>query len=194
MTRISSMLAPRKTALLTILVVWLCPCLVMALQCSSGTYLSGSSASCLNCPSGSISLSINASSCSPCPLGQSNPPGSSQCYPLVNTSLTGSSCRDIASKYGALAVTGWYKISIPSFATQTVYCDMITDSADYTIFPCANCPSVNQIDTVMPNGCTALGMSMVIPRTQAVTDVDLYAIGVSTSGYLCASSVCHVIN
>ena len=41
------------------------------------------------------------------------------------------------------------------------------DGAAYTIFPCNNCVSVNMIDSVQPNGCTALGLKMVIPRTQA---------------------------
>ena len=39
--------------------------------------------------------------------------------------------------------------------------------AAYTTFPCNGCISVNQVDNVMANGCTALGMKMVVPRTQA---------------------------
>ena len=49
-----------------------------------------------------------------------------------------------------------------------VWCDMTTDGGGYTYYPCnANataCPSVSQ--TNVTNGCTAVGLRMVIPRTQ----------------------------
>jgi hypothetical protein len=35
----------------------------------------------------------------------------------------------------------------------------------YTYYACNNCPSVNYV--TQPNGCSALGLQMVIPRTQA---------------------------
>jgi hypothetical protein len=85
----------------------------------------------------------------------------------VKTSLTGSSCRNIASKFGASAASGWYKVLVAS-VNRTVYCDMTTDNkAAYTMTPCIGCISVSQIDSVEQNGCTAMGMSMIIPRTQA---------------------------
>ena len=145
--------------------VW--PCYL----CAPGTYNSnyGQSA-CSGCPSGTYSTAVGATSsstCLACASGQSSPLGSTRCFTLANPSLTGSSCRSIKASSGASAVTGWYQILVSS-VNQTVYCDMTTDNgASYTVMPCNNCISVNQVDTVMSNGCTAVGMSMVVPRTQA---------------------------
>ena len=46
-----------------------------------------------------------------------------------------------------------------------VYCDMTTDGGGYTYYPCSGsaCPSVYQAN--VENGCTAIGLSMVIPRS-----------------------------
>ena len=48
-----------------------------------------------------------------------------------------------------------------------VWCDMTTDNAaGYTYYRCTNCTSVNTVN--QPNGCHAVGLEMVIPRTQAM--------------------------
>ena len=136
--------------------------------CPPGSY--GAALTCTPCPAnmyGTAFGAVDTSACLPCPIGQNSPPGSTQCYSIVNSSVSGSSCRDIKVAYGASAMSGWYLIVV-STRPLMVFCDMTTDDgAAYTIFPCNNCPSVNMIDSVQPNGCTALGLKMIIPRTQA---------------------------
>ena len=59
-----------------------------------------------------------------------------------------------------------YNISV-SGTIRKVWCDMTTDGGGYTYYPCNGdvtaCPSVFQ--TNVANGCTAIGLSMVIPRS-----------------------------
>ena len=47
-----------------------------------------------------------------------------------------------------------------------VYCDMTTDGgAAYTMYPCIDC-AAGATHTTDSNGCTALGMQTIIPRTR----------------------------
>ena len=136
-------------------------------QCIAGFYMTGgwtSSATCQPCPAGTYSSaagSTSLSTCQPCPAVTYSLAGSSTCTP------SGLSCRDIINRIPS-SLSGWYFINTSLSANLRVYCDMTTDrGAAYTTLPCNGCTSVNQVDTVMPNGCTALGLKMVIPRTQA---------------------------
>ena len=60
-----------------------------------------------------------------------------------------------------------YDIAITNDSIRKVWCDMSTDGGGYTYYPCNEgataCPSVYQ--TTDANGCTAIGLSMVIPRS-----------------------------
>ena len=75
------------------------------------------------------------------------------------------SCLEILSQ-NTSATSGYYSINLPSQYQLRVWCDMSTDAAaGYTMFACLNCPSVNQVTQY--NGCMALGLNMVVPRSQA---------------------------
>lgn len=136
--------------------------------CPQGSY--GTGLTCTPCPINTYGTTFGAtdsSSCLRCPSGLSSPSGATQCFSLLNSSMYGTSCRSIKAAYGLLATTGWYKIS-PSSTQLMVYCDMTADSgAAYTLYPCNGCTSVNMIDSVQANGCTGLGLNMVIPRSEA---------------------------
>ena len=77
-----------------------------------------------------------------------------------------SSCVQILAA-GPSSSSGWYNITVGTKLLR-VWCDMTTDGGGYTYYPCntgaVDCPSITQ--TNVSNGCTALGLSMVIPRTQ----------------------------
>lgn len=77
----------------------------------------------------------------------------------------GTSCRDILSQSPSTP-SGWSFISTPLASNIEVWCDMTTDNAvAYTYYPCTNCLSVNRANAT--NGCNALGLQMVVPRSQA---------------------------
>jgi Tyrosine-protein kinase ephrin type A/B receptor-like len=163
--------------------------------CLPGTYSTTGYGSCGLCPAGTYSSTIGATSCSPCPPGfycqggtdqQPCPAGtfstsasaknSSTCEQCASgtSSLAGStscvtpglSCRSVHALHPS-SLSGWYKINTSSATNLSVYCDMTTDGGvAYTIFPCETCSSVSQIDSIQPNGCTDVGMQMVVPRTQ----------------------------
>ena len=63
--------------------------------------------------------------------------------------------------------SGWYNITVGTKLLR-VWCDMTTDGGGYTYYPCdggaAACPNASR--TTDANGCKAIGMDMVIPRTQ----------------------------
>ena len=99
---------------------------------------------------------------------------------------TVASCREI--KYSnSSAPNGWYEIFTNT--TQPVYCDMTTDGGvAYTMFAITSGSlSVSQIDSVQANGCTEMGMTMIIPRTQAHWDSMFHLVtnilGLSLSTY-----------
>ena len=77
-----------------------------------------------------------------------------------------SSCVQILAA-GPSSSSGWYNITVGTKLLR-VWCDMTTDGGGYTYYPCntgsAACPSVSQ--TNVADGCTAVGLNMVIPRTQ----------------------------
>ncbi len=78
--------------------------------------------------------------------------------------LSGTSCLDILSRNPG-ASNGTYVITSPSGVKLSVYCDMTTDGGGYTYWPCQNCVSTNFI--TQPNGCDAVGLKMVIPRSRS---------------------------
>jgi hypothetical protein len=79
---------------------------------------------------------------------------------------TPTSCVDIRIRNPS-ATSGNYVIQ-PAGSQQTisVYCDMVTDGGGYTYYACQNCPSVSDA-SVSVNGCMAVGLQMVVPRTKA---------------------------
>ena len=88
-------------------------------------------------------------------------------FPLPSLPSSVSSCVQILAFWPGTSPSGWYNITVGSQLLR-VWCDMTTDGGGYTYYPCktgaAACPSV--FKTNVTNGCTALGLSMVIPRTQ----------------------------
>jgi hypothetical protein len=78
----------------------------------------------------------------------------------------GTSCLSILANAPS-SPTGWYYISTALASTIRVWCDMTTDGGGYTLYPCSECTSVYMQPPAMNNSCTSLGLSLVIPRTQA---------------------------
>ena len=78
-----------------------------------------------------------------------------------------SSCVQILAFWPGTSPSGWYNITVGAKLLR-VWCDMTTDGGGYTYYPCntgaVDCPSTYQ--TNVSNGCTAVGLSTVIPRTQ----------------------------
>jgi hypothetical protein len=80
------------------------------------------------------------------------------------------SCLEIRAR-APTAASGWFNIT-SSLTTASpssllrVWCDLATDGGGYTFYPCTNCAAVST--TTAANGCDAVGLHMVIPRTQAM--------------------------
>jgi hypothetical protein len=69
------------------------------------------------------------------------------------------------------AADGNYVIDVDgagALAPLTVFCDMTTDGGGYTMYPVTGAISTTRYD--QPNTCTALGMQLAIPRSQAHLD------------------------
>ena len=79
----------------------------------------------------------------------------------------GTSCADIASRNGATASSGFYLIAHSSAPPVTVYCDFSSDGGiGYSYYACTNCVPFRNATSV-PNGCTSVGLSHVVPRSQS---------------------------
>ena len=63
------------------------------------------------------------------------------------------------------APSGWYYITPPGGSSVRLWCDMTTDLGGYSYYPCNNCASF--YSPLQANGCTNVGLQMVIPRTRA---------------------------
>ena len=77
------------------------------------------------------------------------------------------SCKAIKTANPA-AADGTYTIDPDGsgpFASLSVWCDMTTDGGGYTSYAVDNGISTFRYDA--PNSCTAIGLQMIIPRTQA---------------------------
>ncbi len=95
----------------------------------------------------------------PLPPSPSPPPPSPPLPPV--------SCVEILARKPT-SVSGWYDITPASKPASVlrVWCDMSTGGGGYTFYACASCVSVST--TTEANGCDAVGLRMVIPRTQAM--------------------------
>jgi hypothetical protein len=109
---------------------------------------------CLN--GGTCIDGVNAFSCT-CATGFSGP----LCATVAN-------CKSIKAA-NAAATDGSYSIDPDGaggpLTAVTVYCDMTSDGGGYTSYPIDAGTSTTRFD--QPNSCTAIGLKMVIPRTQA---------------------------
>ncbi len=132
-------------------------------------YVCGNGVCDLTCPAGQTScnrscrnLQNDATACGTC--GNVCPSG----IACVNgTCVTSTSC--LAIKQGnPAAASGDYTIDIDGpgpRAPITVYCDMTTDGGGYTQYRVTGGISTSRFDQA--NSCTALGLKIAVPRTEA---------------------------